>query len=288
MNFYLVYNPCILSPCKQGCLIGDSGYICQCNDRHILAADGITCIKCAISNNPTWQVALCNDSNDDTICSGTAITDQWVLTSARCACVNGIGKQNLSIRFGKNRTCSYRDTNELQLSASEIYCYPNYTADALTVDIAAIKLQSPIPVNVMKRSLPLCFKARKGKKHFFAGENVEIYGWGKVGETIETEATLQSTGNIVVDTTKECRKAYKQEEVKDLTSGGIMCTIANTTSACTGNYGSAVVARGKNIMYFGGIVSKTTSVCGSTNSYLAHSKLYTKVAYDWIASVIQP
>ena len=285
---FLVYNPCILSPCKQGCLIGDSGYICQCRDKHVLAADGISCIKCARSNNPTWHVALCNANNNETICSGTAISDQWVLTSAGCACNNnsGIDKQGLSIRFGKTSTCSYSDANELSLSASEIFCYPKYSTDALITDIAAIKLQAPIPVNIMKQSPPLCIKnSRKGKRHFFPGRNVEIFGWGKVGENIEKEATLQSTGNIEVDDLKKCRKVFKNDKTKYHVSTEMMCTVADTTAACTGNYGSAVVARKRNNMYLGGIVNKMTSVCGAPDSYLAHSKLYYKEAFEWIKTI---
>ena len=139
-----------------------------------------------------------------------------MLTSAKCACNNGSGidKQSLSVRFGKNRTCSYLDTNQLQLAAAEIYCYPNYTTDALTVDIAANKLKSPIPVNVMKQSPPLCIgNVRKGKKLFFSKGNVEIFGWGKVGKVVDEDATLQSSGNIVIDDVKECREAFKKERV---------------------------------------------------------------------------
>ena len=88
-------------------------------------------------------------SNNDKICSGTAINDQWVLTSAGCACKNGTAIEALSIRFGKNRTCSYRDNDELQFSVLEIYCYLTYDPDVLTVDIAAVKLHSPIPVDVI-------------------------------------------------------------------------------------------------------------------------------------------
>ena len=289
MNF-LVYNPCILSPCEQGCLIGDSGYICQCEDQHVLAADGITCIKCAHSNNPTWHVALCNASNNETICSGTAISDQWVLTSAGCACNNnsGIDKQSLSIRFGKTRTCSYSDANELSLSVSEIHCYPKHTDKALITDIAAIKLQTPIPVNTMNQSPPLCTEnARDGKRQFVYGKVVEIFGWGMVGETIEKEATLQSTGNIVVEDLPKCRKVFKSDEVKFRVGTEIMCTIANTTSACTGNYGSAVVSRKGNTMYFGAIVNKVTSMCGTPNSYLAHSKIFPKEVIEWINDMIQ-
>ena len=265
-------------------------YTCQCIDGYILAADGFSCIECSTSNNPTWHIALCNASNNDTICSGTVINDQWILTSARCACKNDVGvdKQSLSIRFGKIKTCYYREANEIQLSASEIYCFPGHSAKALTVDIAVIKLQSPIPVNTMKQSPPLCIAdIRRGKKIFFAGKLVEIFGWGAVGKTIEREATLQSTGIVEVEGTAKCKAVFKKEKFKDRASGGIMCTIANTTSACIGNYGSAIVTSNEGIMYFGGIVSKVTSVCGATKSYLAHSKLYTKVAFRWVKSIIK-
>ena len=260
-----------------------------------MAADGISCIKCAKASRrsnvvkPTWHMAICNASNNDTLCSGTAISDQWVLTSAGCACNNGTGIEGLSIRFGKNRTCSYRDTNEVQFLVSEIHCYPAYDPSKLTVDIAAVKLHSPIPVDVIRQSRPICIDSiRRGRKLFFSNRYVEIFGWGMVGESVESEATLKSTGNITVRTVLECKNAFKEERVKYRAHGGIMCTIANTTSACTGNFGSAVVARKKRQLYFGGIVSKKTSKCGVPNSYLAHSRLYTKTAYDWVSSVVHP
>ena len=271
-------------------MIGNNTYICQCKKGYVIAADGITCIKCARSSNPTWHVALCNASNDDTICSGTAISDQWVLTSARCVCNNdtGIDKQSLSIRFGKTRTCFYTDNNETQHTVSEIYCNPNYAANALTVDIAAIKLQSPIPISVMKQSPPLCINnVRKTKKLFSPGRLVEIFGWGMVGKTVERNSTLQSTGNVQVAKMK-CKKIFREEGIRNHSDDGVMCTMANTTSACTGNYGSAVIARKRNKIYFGGIVSKVTSVCGATNSYLAHSKLYAKTTLNWVKSITQP
>ena len=288
---FLVYNPCVLSPCEQGCLIGDSGYICQCEDQHVLAADGITCIECARSNNPTWHVAICNATNDETICSGTAISDQWIMTSADCVCNNnrssGIDTQSLSIRFGKTRTCSYSDPNELSLSVSEIHCYPKHVDGALVTDIAAIKLQTPIPVTTMTQSPPLCIKnAREGKKQFLDGRNVEIFGWGKVGETVDKEATLQSTGSVVIEDLPNCRKVFKRDE-KYRVGTEIICTIANTTSACTGNYGSAVVSRKENTMYFGGIVNKVTTMCGAPGAYVAHSKTFAKEVFEWISAITQ-
>ena len=183
-----------------------------------------------------------------------------MLTSAGCACSNGTGIKGLSVRFGKNRTCSYRDTNEVQFSVLEIHCYPAYDPSILTVDTAAVKLHSPISVDVIKQSPPLCTdNVRRGKKLFFANRCVEIFGWGRVGATVDSEATLKSTGNITVHGVLECKNAFKEERVKYRASGGIMCTIANATSACTSNYGSAVIAKKKRRLFFGGIVSKKTS-----------------------------
>ena len=152
--FIHIVDPC---PCEQECEVRNKTYICQCTKEYTLAADGISCIKCAKTEQsfivrPTWHVAICNASNNDTVCSGTAINDQWVLTSAGCACRNGTAIKPLSVRFGKNRTCSYRDSDDLQFSVSEIYCYPTYDPDVLTADIAVVKLHSPIPVDMIKQS----------------------------------------------------------------------------------------------------------------------------------------
>ena len=116
---------------------------------------GFSCIKCATFNSQdevsaTWQVALRNASNDDTICSGTAISDQWVLTSARCVCNNDNGIEDLSIRYGKKRTCYYRDRSEKRRSVSEIYCYPNFDPNKVTVDLAIINLKTPLPIRTLE------------------------------------------------------------------------------------------------------------------------------------------
>lgn len=291
MYSFTVYNPCLLSPCDQECGIDNNTYFCGCTEGYVLAADGISCIQCAKPTEsdtikPTWQVAICNASNNDTICSGTTISDQWVLTSARCACRNGVGIEGLSYRFGKEKTCSYEDTGEVQRLASKIYCYSTYDPDILTVDIAAVKLESPIPIDVIQQSQPLCIdNVKEGKKLFFTGGKVQIFGWGIIGKAVENEATLRSTGTIIVDATQECKSVFKKEKVKYRARGGAICTLANTTSSCIGNYGSAVVSSDEDTLYFGAIVGRSTSECGVTGSYIAHSRLFAKDAFDWISNV---
>ena len=259
----------MLSPCQQGCIIGNNTYSCHCDEDYVLAADGFSCIKCATFNsqgevNATWQVAFCNVSNDDTICSGTAISDQWVLTSARCACNNGIRSdiEGLSIRYGKKRTCYYRDRGEKRHTASEFFCYQNFEAEKVTADLAIMKLKTPLPLHTLVTSPPLCFSTkREGKELFFSGGNVEMFGWGEVGKSIHRTSMIKSTGNITVDERLECKQAFASEGVQFTT--GMMCTVANTTSACTGNYGSGLITKDDdNKILLGGIVSRATKVCG--------------------------
>ena len=283
----------MLSPCEHSCMVKNNTYSCYCNEDYILATNGFSCIKCATFNsqgevNATWQVAFCNASNDDTICSGTAISDQWVLTSARCACKNGSGIEGLSIRYGKKRTCYYRDRSERRRTASEIYCYPNFDPKKVTVDLAIVKLRASLPVGTLENYPPLCFSSRrKGKEHFFSGGKVEMFGWGHIGELVSRESTLQSTGNVTVDVTLECKNIFKNEGVRF--DPGMMCTIANTTSACTGNYGSGLITKDDdNKILLGGIVNRATKVCGGKDSYIAYTRLGTKVATKWIRSITQP
>ena len=258
-----------------------------------MAANGFSCIKCAAFNtrgevNATWQVALCNASNDDTICSGTAISDQWVMTSARCACINGSNIEGLSIRYGKTRTCFYRDTNEVRLSASETYCFPNFTSDKVSIDVAVIKLATPLSLNTLNTFPPLCFdtKRRDNKDFFFAGGSVEMFGWGKVGGVISKASTIKSSGNVTVDKNLDCEKTFEEEGLEFVV--GMMCTIANTTKACTGNYGSGLITQDDdNKVLLGGIASRSTKVCGSKGSYVAHTRLYTKEVIQWIRGIIQ-
>ena len=137
-------------------------------------------------------------------------------------------------------------------------------------------------------SPPLCFSTkREGKELFFSGGNVEMFGWGELGKLISRASIIKYTGNITVDEKLECKQAFTSEGVQFTT--GMMCTVANTTSACTGNYGSGLITKDDdNKILLGGIVSRATKVCGDKDSYIAHTRLYTKEVINWIRDIIKP
>ena len=130
--YYIGNDLCAANPCEHICITANDSYNCRCKKNYFLAADNTSCIRCAQRQSqkiePTWHVAICNTSDNNTVCSGTAINDLWVLTSAGCVCNDNVDKQFLSIKFGKRRTCFYKQPNEVQLSVSHknmsmIYLY---------------------------------------------------------------------------------------------------------------------------------------------------------------------
>ena len=292
--FFLVNDSCFNNSCDHICIAGNSSYICQCNKNYFLAADNVSCIKCAQPQSrginrikPTWHVAICNASTEETICSGTAISDQWVLTSAGCVCSDNFDKQHLSIRFAKSRTCFYKDPNELQLLASHIYCYPGYKPNKVAGDLALIKLQSPIPSHIIRQSPPLCLQIFKQvKKYFSSGTEVIIFGWGLIGEKVDQNDVLMSTGKVIIGHKSECRAVFNSQNVKFRPPSEVICTVSNTSEACLGNYGYAVIAQsGQFKLILGGVVSKKTKVCGTSGSYLAHSNTAHKNVRNWINNI---
>ena len=203
-------------------------------------------------------------------------------------CNDNISKQFLSIRFGKRRTCSYKEPNELQLSLSKLYCHPGYDPNKVTgFDLALIKLQSPIHLKLIRQSPPLCLTSSRAKKFLSVGKQVTMFGLGSVGRQVEKNNTLMSTGNLIISRKSKCKAAFNSENIKFRSSAKIICTVSNTTESCKGDYGSAVIAQhGRRKLILGGIVSKKTKLCGTKDSYLAHSITYGKNFKNWIKEVM--
>ena len=292
---FLGNDSCASNPCKHICIAGNNSYTCRCMKNYTLAADNTSCIKCAQPQSrrinrikPTWHVAICNASNEDTICSGTAINDLWVLTSAGCVCNDNVDKQSLSIRFAKRRVCFYKDTNELQLSVSNIYCFPGYDPNKTTIDLALIKLQSPIPLRTMRQSPPLCLQFTERIKNFFRfGKHVIMFGWGSVGKQVDQNDVLMSTGKVIIGSRSKCRAAFNSENIKFKSSAKTFCTLSNTTETCIGSYGSAVIAqRGQREFILGGVVGKKTRLCGTNESYQVNSITFHSNFKNWIKNIV--
>ena len=140
----------------------------------------------------------------------------------------------------------------------------------------------------MRQSPPLCLGINRAIRKFFSfGQQVIIFGWDLVGQQLDHNEVLMSTGKVIISRNSECKAVFKSENSKFKSPKEIICTVANTTKACRGDYGSAVIAQhGRYRLILGGVVSKRTKMCGTTKSYLAHSKTYSKRFINWIKTIM--
>ena len=146
-----------LDKCEDKCINTPGSYKCSCPYGQVLASDGYSCIKCAdnrASSNFTqttpaipknvkesvWHVAICG-KNNSTICSGSLINDNLIVTTANCVCNDNTNSTELiSVKVNKNYGCPTEEANALEYDVSQIICHPLYDNSKLQYNIALLRL----------------------------------------------------------------------------------------------------------------------------------------------------
>ena len=131
-----------LDKCEYKCTNTPGSYKCSCPYGKVLASNGYSCIKCsenkAITNftqispimpknikENLWHVAICSDNL--TICSGSLINDNLIITTANCVCNdNTISADSISVKMNKNYACPTEEISALEYGVSQIICHPMY------------------------------------------------------------------------------------------------------------------------------------------------------------------
>ncbi len=88
-----------------------------------------------------WQVYLGRGNGGRQICSGTLISAEHVLTSAKCA--KSVPASKMRVTFG---TISYTRSAQKKRSVADIMVHPDYNSGTKDYDFAIVKLASPVPL----------------------------------------------------------------------------------------------------------------------------------------------
>ena len=228
---------------------------------------------------PSWNVAICSNGNvsQPNGCSGTMISDQWVLTSADCAC-KADNANNMVVINGACGTTGIK----AGYSVVNIKCFSKYSSTVLNTNLALIKINTSTMLKEQHTIHPICVANSKSKSKIKTGEWVTFLGWGNMTVSGYDNATLKIS-NVTVAHVKECKHSFVSEGVTRFKSSTIFCTHGNTIDSCNGNIGAGVVAvDDKGYLLLKGVTSRSTRECGGPGSFIVHSRLNLNKVQRWI------
>lgn len=189
----------------------EGSYYCQCPPSYALATNGTSCIECGTSKSTNdhsaghvtrkrfnWHVQLCNSTgisdNENALCSGSLINDQWVLTSAECVC-EGQDNSKLVINVHKTTNCSKPLNNGTSHTVASVKCHEGYKSKVVGYNVALLKLSSPV------NAVPVCLPKNSISVNFHKSVNdVTMTGWG-------SSPILRYSQFSTVPNT-DCKKSY--------------------------------------------------------------------------------
>ncbi|XP_015246656.1 PREDICTED: tryptase-like [Cyprinodon variegatus] len=104
-----------------------------------------------------WQVFL---TISNSLCGGSLINDQWVLTAAHCITRDDLNQTEVQLGVTRLNASS---PNKVTRKLSEIICHPEYQIDTFENDICLLKLSSP--VNFTNYIQPVCLASENSTFH---------------------------------------------------------------------------------------------------------------------------
>ena len=232
-----------LDKCEDTCVNIPGSYKCSCPYGQVLASDGYSCIKCAEKKLMTnfshisavipikiseslWLATICK--NGSTMCAGSLINDNSILTTANCMCNNNsTTPEMISVKMNKNYGCSSEEDDEVEYNVTKIVCHPSFTSASSQNNVAILKLASRVSTFA-----PICLPARKDSDTYSVNNFAGIYEYGQSLTNImfsldtDSDFTDSSTDQLQLQVTQivtksNCGANYTQSVVS---TDHILCT----------------------------------------------------------------
>uniref|UniRef100_G1QFW6 Peptidase S1 domain-containing protein n=1 Tax=Myotis lucifugus TaxID=59463 RepID=G1QFW6_MYOLU len=179
-------------------------------------------IVCPGGSHP-WQVAL-YDNNE--VCAGVLVNQQWVLTVAHC-----------HQRYGKGEPAPdlLVDWRAQRIRATEYFIHPRYNNRTNNHDIMLVKLHSPATLSPTVNTIYLPSSC-KG-----SGTSCTVSGWGITTKDGATKPSELMCSNVNIISAQECKQSYRA-----LLRKYMLCAAApnGLSNSCKGDSGSPLICEG--------------------------------------------
>jgi len=186
-----------------------------------------------------WQASI--SDRGLYICSGSLISDQWVLTAAHCI----TGSPNIEIHLGRHNQ-SGPNPNEMARNVNMSIRHPEYDSFTSDHDIGLMKLSSP--VNFTDYIQPICLASMNSTFH--AGTTSWAAGWGFTQPRSFPDILQEVDLKIVGNNECQCNLSFPITENMMCAGGG-----AGGKDTCQGDSGGALLTKMGSYWVQGGVTS---------------------------------